>query len=396
MQFSHLNLDNLRFSTRGIQVREARKIAFFATTPYGLAILRYKEVGQLLRDRRLRQGSHIWPDKNNLTGSFGKFWKRSIIGQEGDYHRKLRSILVPALSSDYISSLEPEFELIAKNLCSKLSLKKSCEFMEEFAKPYAGKAMSALLGLDGKHWKMISNNASDLGLAMGVECKENEIIFDKAYERLAALSIELLKKAQLGQDKTSFIARLYLRAKEFGGLTDLELSDLIVISIFGGVDTTRSQLGLGMLTFIQHPKEWEKLERDNSLAENAFNELIRERPTTTWVTREAIVDFEFSGVEIKRGTILHLLVHSSARDPLIDDQKGFNISKRRKKHFGFGGGAHHCVGHYMAKTDYIIALKTLVKKFKKVSLDGEISLLPDTGNTSPTKLPIKYLVQGDN
>ena len=50
----------------------------------------------------------------------------------------------------------------------------------------------------------------------------------------------------------------------------------------------------------------------------------------------------------------------------------------------------------MAKTDYIIALKTLVKKFKKVSLDGEISLLPDTGNTSPTKLPIKYLVQGDN
>ena len=113
MDSYHLNLDDLKFSTWGFEVKEARKKAFYATTPYGLAILRYKEVGQLLRDRRLRQGSHTWPDKNNLGGSFGKFWKRSIIGQEGEYHRKLRDVLVPALSQDYINSMIPEIESIS-------------------------------------------------------------------------------------------------------------------------------------------------------------------------------------------------------------------------------------------------------------------------------------------
>jgi cytochrome P450 len=262
--------------------------------------------------------------------------------------------------------------------------------MTEFAKPYAGQAMSLLLGLEGRQWEMISQDASDLGLAMGVDCKANEVVFDKAYERLAKLSNDLIEKAQSGRDKTSFVAKLLEQANNFEGFTNLELSDLIVISIFGGVDTTRSQLGLGLLTFIKYPKEWIKLEKDGSLAENAFNELIRERPTTTWVTREAIMDFEFSGVQIKKGTTVHLLVHSSARDPLIDDQQEFNISKRRKKHFGFGGGAHHCVGHFMAKTDSIIALKALVKTIKDVSLNGKVALLPDTGNTSPLRLPIKY------
>ena len=106
------------------------------------------------------------------------------------------------------------------------------------------------------------------------------------------------------------------------------------------------------------------------------------------------MDFEFSGVEIKRGTTLHLLVHSSARDPFIDDQQRFNISKRRKKHFGFGGGAHHCVGHFMAKTDSIIALNALVKTIKDISLNGKVVLLPDSGNTSPLRLPIKYQING--
>ena len=44
----------------------------------------------------------------------------------------------------------------------------------------------------------------------------------------------------------------------------------------------------------------------------------------------------------------------------------------------------------MAKTDSIIALKALVKTIKDVSLNGKVALLPDTGNTSPLRLPIKY------
>ena len=392
MEMPYLKTDDPNFSTRGSDIESARDVSFCAATPYGLAILRYKEVGQLLRDRRLRQGSYAWPNTNKLSGSFGSFWKRSIIGQEGDYHTKLRNVLVPSLSEDFISTLIPSFEKIANELCAELKNNNSCEFMSEFAKPFAGKAICVLLGLNVSDWRSISQDASDLGLAMGIDCKSHESVFNKAYDRLAELSEDLINRVKDGKDKKSFIARLYYNSKKVGGLSNLELLDLIVIAIFGGVDTTRSQLGLGIMTFIEHPLEWKKLREDKELAPRAFDELIRERPTTTWVTREAICDFEFSGITIKKGTTLHLLVHSASRDSIWEKDPTFNITANRKKHFGFGGGSHHCVGHYMAKTDSVVALCALSDLMQTISLNGLPKLLPDSGNTSPITLPIKYTI----
>ena len=92
MQLPFLDLASPDFSTRSQVVRDARSKNWCARTPYGLAVLRHREVGLLLRDRRLRQGSHSWPDTNDLQGSFAQFWKRSVIGQEGDLHKSLRRL----------------------------------------------------------------------------------------------------------------------------------------------------------------------------------------------------------------------------------------------------------------------------------------------------------------
>ena len=74
-----------------------------------------------------------------------------------------------------------------------------------------------------------------------------------------------------------------------GGLSDLELSDLIVISIFGGVDTTRSQLGLGIVTFIKHPGEWVKLiAGDDALMVDCIKDKIE------FVQSDARIKFCFS------------------------------------------------------------------------------------------------------
>ena len=87
-----------------------------------------------------------------------------------------------------------------------------------------------------------------------------------------------------------------------------------MISIFGGVDTTRALLGLGLSLFIENPGQWQMLREDESLIPNAVEEFIRARPTTTWSTREAVEDVEMDGMMIPKGTVLNLLVHASARD----------------------------------------------------------------------------------
>lgn len=385
-----LDMSDPAFSTRGEDVRVARDAHWCADTPYGLAVLRHRQVGQLLRDRRLRQGSYAWPRKHHLKGAFTDFWEASVISQTGADHQARRGLIVPILTDEFVSRLKPDFDQIADDLCNELRQSTSCEFMEDFAIPFAGKAIAALLGLPRDRWRSISHDASDLGLAMGVSCKSHERRINDACKRLMVLADELIDKARSGADPTGLIARMVARFDDTPDLNLDDLRNLIVISIFGGVDTTRSQLGLGIALFIDHPEQWQALRDAPELVPNAVEEMIRTRPTTTWVTREASETFAFEGETIEAGTTLHLLVHASATDPAITETRTFDVVARRKTHFGFGGGAHHCIGHLIARTDIACALSALTRTFATINYDRPAEWLPDSGNTSPVSLPIRY------
>lgn len=387
-----LDFTDPAFSTRGPEVLKAREQNWCAETPYGLAVLRWREVGQILRDRRFRQGSHNWPDTVGISGPFADFWRSSVIGREGDDHRKLRALAVPALSEDYVLSLKPTFEEIAEDLCAELRRTDRCEFQSAFCEPFAGQAITTLLGMEREAWPLVAHNAADLGLAMGIEAPKHQDRFNAACETLFQLADELVARARKGSDTDSYIARMLAEFDRNGDCTHEELLNTVVISIFGGVDTTRALLGLGLSLFIENPGEWQKLRADASLVPNAIEEFIRARPTTTWATREAMEDVEMGGITIAKGTVLNLLVHASARDPDICDDAAFNISAKRHRHFGFGGGAHHCIGHFVARTDTAAALDALRRSFASVDYDGSPTWLPDSGNTGAEHLPIKYEV----
>ena len=95
------------------------------------------------------------------------------------------------------------------------------------------------------------------------------------------------------------VTNLVTAHAEDGQLTSAELRDTLVLLIFGGFDTTRNQLGLAMQTFIDHPAQWRLLGERPGLAASAVEEVMRVRPTTTWVTREAAADFTFDGLAIR-------------------------------------------------------------------------------------------------
>lgn len=388
----YLDLADPAFSTRGPEVLAARDAGWCAETPYGLAVLRYREVGQILRDRRFRQGSHNWPDAVGISGPFAGFWRRSVIGQEAAAHARLRALAVPALSEEYVTGLAPTFLRIARDLCAGLRETDHAEFQSAFSDPFTGGVIATLLGLDDDEWPGVAHDASELGLAMGITARQYEARFNAACERLFALAEQLVERVRAGKDPDSYVARMVAEFDRNGDCTMDELLNTIVISIFGGVDTTRALLGLGLSLFIENPAQWQALRRDASLIPAAVEEFIRARPTTTWATREAVEDVEIGGMWIARGTVLHLLVHASARDPEICDDPRFDITLPRKRHFGFGGGAHHCIGHFVARTDLAAALTALRETFVTVDYDGTPEWMPDSGNTGAIRLPIRYEV----
>ncbi|MBF9033479.1 cytochrome P450 [Rhodobacterales bacterium HKCCE2091] len=386
----YLDVANPDFSLRSAPVRKARDESWFARTPYGLAVLRHKEMGELLTHKSLIQGSQNWPELNGVTsGVFHDWWNRSILVTEGEDHWRLRRLVNPAFSPKVVKALMPDFERIANDLADGFVGSGECDFMAEFADPYAARVLCLLLGLPESEAPFILRTSATMGLALGVN-------FPKVADRVEAATVELgdyiagvlaERQANPGED----ILSIMVQASEGGDrLTGDELHNLAMMLAFAGVDTTRNQLGLGLSMFMDHPDQWEALAADPSLDMAAATEVMRMRPTITWVTREAIETFDFRDVTIPKGTVLHLYSESAGTDPAAMGDAPFDITAKRARNYGFGGGIHHCLGNLVARNDMAVAYRVLSARMKAPRVAGEATWLADSGNTGPISLPIAF------
>lgn len=390
----YLDVADPAFSVRSREVAEARERSWFARTPYGIAVLRYWHLGKLMRDSRLRQGSHAWPAHNKVGGSFAEWWVRMLLNRTGADHERLRTLASPAFSKDLIVGLRPQFNALANELVDGFAGAGRCEFMAEFAEPYATRVICDLVGVPHDRWRHLADLAAEMGLALGVTYARDVERIDRATEGMFDFAAEAVADTRAGRSPGTFIEGLVETAGQGEALSEQELLDMVVLSIFGGIDTTRNQLGLALATFIEHPGQWEKLAGDADLATPAVEEVMRVRPTVTWVTREAVETFEFEGLTIPKGTTLHLFSQSACSDPRAFPDASFDITARRKIHFGFGGGVHHCIGHWIARGDMTEALKVLSGRLTALGYAREPRWLPDSGNTGPIDLPIRFAARG--
>lgn len=385
-----LDVSDPSFSIKSQAVFDAREESWFARTPYGIAILRYDEVNKLLRDQRLRQGSYAWPAHNNATGSFTDWWVRMLLSKEGADHSRLRRLANPAFAPKLVKALTPTFQSLANDLIDNFIADGQCEFVSQFSEPYATQVICSLLGLPLDEWKRLATLASDMGLALGVTFKQDQDKVNAATDRLikyAEEAVRMTKENGLGEDFLSYLIRAN---EDKSALSDQELYDMIILAIFGGIDTTRNQIALGMDLFMQHPDQWKLLGVKPELARNAVEEVMRVRPTVTWVTREALEDFNYQGLDITKGTTVHLFSQSAGTDPRVFENPGFDIEAKRCPHFGFGAGAHHCIGHFIARGDMTEALVLLSKRLKNPTYSNQPTYYPDSGNTGLITMPIKF------
>ncbi len=389
-QLPYLDVSAPGFSVASAEVQAARERGWCARTPYGLAVLRYGEMGALLKDRRLKQGSAGWPAHHGVTsGPVVDWWARTVLNLEGEDHHRLRRLLNPAFSPKLIADLRPRFAALADELMDGFAAAGRCEFMADFGIPYAGRVIAIMLGIPEEQWRGLAGWATDLGLLTSVQVADRIGDIEAAYRGLAAFSDELVADRERAP-RDDFVTRLVAAQRDEERLTPQELQDSLVILIFGGFDTTSMQLGLALQTFMDHPDQWERLAADPGLGEAAVEEVMRVNPTVTWVTREAIEDFEFGGVQIAAGTTIHLFSQAAGSDPAAFPDAGFDITAPRRRHFGFGGGVHHCIGHFVARGDMSEALPRLARRLRDPVPDGPARSMPQSGNTGPLELPIRF------
>jgi cytochrome P450 len=379
------------FSVSSAEVYRARDSGWYARTRYGLAVLRYDEAARLIQHPSLRQGSVAWPAHHGITsGLLADWWANWVLNKEGCDHRRLRRLLNPAFSRRHVGAMAPRFLALADELVSSFAEPGRCEFVAEFAEPYAARVIAIMLGIPEQEWPTIAAESAAVGLAMGVRIRADLARIEAALEKLYAYADAVIADRQV-RPRDDFVTSLVAAHADGERLTHAELRDSLVLLIFGGFDTTRNQLGLALQCFIDHAAQWRLLAQHPELGPAAVEEVMRVNPTTTWVTREAVTDFTFDGLEIAAGTTIHLFCAAAGTDPAAFPHPEFDLTVAgRPAHLAFGGGAHYCLGHLLARTDMSVALPLLARRLREPQLSGTATWLPCSGNTGPAQLPIAF------
>ena len=386
----YLDVSDPSFAMHSQQVRDARAAHWYARTNYGIAVLRHGEVSKLLKDPRLSQGSGKWPEHNGVhSGLFYDWWTKCLLNLEGDDHHRIRRLLNPAFSARHIEPYLPQFEALAEELLADFIDAGQVEYVSQFAEPYATRVLCILLGIPQEEWTTIARLGSTIGLALGVTLKQDLAQVEDALGELYVYAEDLIKDRQ-ANPREDLVTMLVNANADGDSLSDAELRNAICLLIFGGMDTTRNQLGLGIMSYLNAPDQWELLAAHPEYAKNAVEEVMRTNPTTTWVTREAVVDFDYEDLHVDAGTTVHFFTQVSGTDPIAYPNPDIDITAERVPHYGFGGGMHHCLGHFVARADMTIALNVLSRAITNIRINGKDEWLPDSGNTGPVRLPLAF------
>src|SRR5262245_45592431 len=160
----------------------------------------------------------------------------------------MRRLANPAFSPKLIIGLQTKFAEFANDIVDKFAGSGRCDFVPEFSEPYAARVTCVLLDLDQDEWRRLADITADMGLVLGVNFKQDVAKIDRATDALfdyANRVIEERRTRPLGDD---FISLLLRANEDKGALSNQELYDLVVLAIFGGIDTARNQLGLAVST----------------------------------------------------------------------------------------------------------------------------------------------------
>ncbi|MFF0081802.1 cytochrome P450 [Streptomyces canus] len=155
-------------------------------------------------------------------------------------------------------------------------------------------------------------------------------------------------------------------------LSDAEIHSFAVLLLTAGSGTTWKQMGITLTALLERPEVLAAVREDRTRLKPAIEEALRWTPTDPMFSRYVTRDVEFHGVRLPAGSVLHLCIGAANRDPARWDRPDeFDITRRLRPSFAFGGGAHVCLGMHVARAEMRVGIGALLDRLPGLRLDPD-------------------------
>lgn len=310
-------------------------------------------------------------DPSTLNRTFGK----NMLGSEGPYHDRIRSIIEPAFKTRAVRELYAEqiIRPLANDLIDTFADRGEVELMAAFAEPLSVQTLGRVLGLAEVEPDTLRRWFGELALgAANFEGNpDKQEVADAASAEVDATVGPILDRLADEPDDSTLSQILHTEV-DGERLTRGEILANLKVMIVGGMQEPADAIGISLWALLSHPEQAEEVRADPELISQAVEEALRWHSPVGTSTRQTTRDAELAGVALEKGSLVAAVVASANRDPRHwNDPDRFDIHRREGAHLAFATGGHHCVGAYLSRFELRIAFQELFRRLPDLCLNGD-------------------------
>ncbi|MBV8681451.1 MAG: cytochrome P450 [Caulobacteraceae bacterium] len=292
----------------------------------------------------------------------------SILTLDDPDHARIRQPLAQALYAR-VAKFRPEVERIVSETLDAIDTSGPFDLMPSYCVPIPIDVIASILGVDEGRLAEFRAWSEDVIQSLNPFRNEEQTkAMEAAREALDDDFTRLIaeRKAEPRDDLISDMTRLQSQGL---AVTDGELRINLQALLIGGNLTTTDLIGNAVRLLLKNPAELAKLRADPSLINAVVEEALRYEPPVDATGRIASRNLEVSGCPVKQKEALTLFLRAANRDPeAFENPDAFDVTRAKKPHVAFGGGAHICIGAPLARLEAQVALLRLFERFPKLRL----------------------------
>ncbi|MGW0803350.1 cytochrome P450 [Nonomuraea sp. NPDC002799] len=278
-------------------------------------------------------------------------------------HTRLRRLLTGQFTVRRMKALESRLrEIAVEHIEAMRAAGTEADLVPAYALPIPSLAICELLGVDYADRAEFQTRTA---IALNSDTPEEERL--RAGLELYGFIQGLVaaKRAEPGDDILSGLVH-----DADPPLTDTQLTDVALVLLGAGHETTANMLGLGTFALLEHPEQLAALRSDPALMDNAIEELLRYLSIIQMgVSRVAIEDVTVADVKIPAGATVIIATPEANRDPRHwDDPDRLDVHRSRATHLAFGHGIHQCLGQQLARAEMKVGLSELITRMPDLRL----------------------------
>jgi cytochrome P450 len=291
-----------------------------------------------------------------------------IVTQDAPEHTRTRGLLSRLLTPKRLKENEDFMWRLADAQLDEFVSRGSCEFLDEYARPFSGLVIADLLGVpadDHEEFRAVFSGQV-VGNIEDDSLSRTHNPLEYLDEKFTAYITE--RRREPRSDVLTELAA----AKYPDGSTP-EVGDVVRLAAFlfaAGQETTTKLLSFGMRTIAENPDIQKLLREDRSKIPAFVEETLRTESPVKCHFRMARTSTSIGDVKIPAGSTVMLLPGASNRDARkFKGPNEFRVDRPNvREHVAFGRGNHSCPGAPLARAEGRISLNRILDRMSDIGI----------------------------